>query len=196
MIASLSSSRGQFLYYPLPHHLPRAARALETVWRDLWAVPGRSSLWPGLCWRATRGTEAGGARSSGACPPHFKPGTPALVHKRFLDSHLLRDDGSHVARELAASLIRRPAVTPGGWQRPSIRGRSLCSGTPENGFAAKRSVEAWRRGNPSDRRHGNVPAAGTVPRTSPRSDVVVVSRVSWSVDGFRHLCLSYVTVTY
>ena len=49
-------------------------------------VRGRSYSWPGLCWRATRGTEAGGARSGfGACPPRFKPGTPALVSKRFFD---------------------------------------------------------------------------------------------------------------
>src|SRR5262249_46489002 len=43
-------------------------------------------------------------------------------------------------------------------------------GTPENVFARKRSIEAWCRGDPSDRRHRHVPAAGTVPRTSPRRD--------------------------
>jgi hypothetical protein len=85
---------------------------------------------------------------------------------------------SLVALELAASL-GGPQTTDDGLQQPSIRVRRIPSGTPENVFALKRSIEAWYRSDQSDRRLLKEPGAVTV-RPGPVLDATkaVVSRVS------------------
>ena len=147
---------------------------------DLLAGPGSAGEQPG-------GPKQVGHVPSGACPPHCHSQSHLLWSANASSwPHLLwsanalrvsppRDDAGRRRGRTGGFAWRAASRLLGRLRQPSIRGRRR-AGTPENG-CAQATIEAWYRVDPSDRRLLFSPLQRRLPRTSPRCDVAVVSRV-------------------
>ncbi len=156
MIAPLSSLRWFFSFFRWLLARPRGPSTLGTDSSQRAAVPGRFPFWPKLCWRATWGTEAG---------RHVQPGCAfllpllpwlqnALRFRVFLGCWVASLPGIPTSASLADWRLRWAGrKPPSRWLATNFYPCPAdSSGTPENVCAVKRSIEAWCRVAPSDRR--------------------------------------------